>query len=125
MQSRNLKPMARFVSWGQAGVDPATMGYGPVPAVKKAVRLSYIPFKFSTEIAFILTQLAKANWTIDDVDIWEVNEAFAAQALVVMEELKLNEDKVNVHGGSIALGHPIGASGLNSLLIEKKYVNYF
>ena len=87
----NLKPLAKIISWSSVGVDPSIMGIGPVPAVKKALKL--------------------ANWNIDDVDLIEANEAFAAQALAVGKELKLNQNKVNVNGGAIALGHPIGASG--------------
>ncbi|XP_002732194.1 acetyl-CoA acetyltransferase, cytosolic-like [Saccoglossus kowalevskii] len=88
---RGLKPLARIVSWAQAGVDPAIMGTGPIPAVKKA--------------------LEKAGWDKDEVDLYELNEAFAAQSLAVVKDLHLNPEKVNVRGGAIALGHPIGASG--------------
>jgi acetyl-CoA C-acetyltransferase len=88
---RGLKPLARIVSWATAGVDPAIMGTGPVPASRKA--------------------LAKAGWTVADLDLIESNEAFAAQACAVGKELGFAPDKVNVNGGSIALGHPIGASG--------------
>src|SRR5271169_4157219 len=88
---RNLKPMARIVSWGIAGVDPKIMGAGPVPA---------------TNIA-----LKKAGLKLDDIDLIEVNEAFAAQYLAVERELGLDRNKVNVNGGAIALGHPLGATG--------------
>ena len=86
-----LEPMVYIRSYASAGVDPAIMGTGPIPATKKA--------------------LAQAGWSIDDLDLIEANEAFAAQALSVINELSLNEDIVNVNGGAIALGHPIGASG--------------
>lgn len=90
-EERGLKPVARLVSWGVAGVDPSIMGIGPVPAVRQA--------------------LQRANLTMDDMDIIEVNEAFAAQTLAVADELKLPMDKLNIHGGAIALSHPLGASG--------------
>lgn len=95
-KARGLKPMARLVSWATAGVDPAVMGMGPVPASQKA--------------------LAKAGWSVDDLDLIEANEAFAAQALGVQKAMGWNPDKVNVHGGAIALGHPIGASGARVLV---------
>jgi acetyl-CoA C-acetyltransferase len=98
---RGIVPLARIRSWAQAGVDPAIMGTGPIPASRAA--------------------LAKAGWTADDLDLVEANEAFAAQALAVVRELALDPDKVNVNGGAIALGHPIGASGarvLSTLLYE-------
>jgi acetyl-CoA C-acetyltransferase len=90
-KSRGLTPLARIVSWAQAGVDPANMGTGPIPASRKA--------------------LEKAGWKVDDLDLVEANEAFAAQAISVNKELGWDTDKVNVNGGAIALGHPIGASG--------------
>jgi acetyl-CoA acetyltransferase family protein len=95
-EKRNLKPMARIVSWGIAGVDPKIMGSGPVPA---------------THIA-----LKKAGLRLDDIDLIEVNEAFAAQYLAVEKELGLNRNKVNVNGGAIALGHPLGATGTRLLI---------
>lgn len=95
-KAKGLKPMARLVSWATAGVDPAVMGMGPVPASQKA--------------------LAKAGWSVDDLDLIEANEAFAAQALGVQKAMGWNPDKVNVHGGAIALGHPIGASGARVLV---------
>ena len=88
---RGLAPLARIVSWAQAGVDPAIMGTGPIPASRKA--------------------LEKAGWTIDDLDLVEANEAFAAQAIAVNKDMGWDTGKVNVNGGAIALGHPIGASG--------------
>ncbi|CAN5617642.1 acetyl-CoA C-acetyltransferase [soil metagenome] len=100
-EKRGLVPLARVVSWATSGVDPARMGIGPVPATKKA--------------------LAKAGWTMDSVDLIEANEAFAAQFCAVGKELGWNSDRVNVNGGAIALGHPIGASGariLTTLLYE-------
>lgn len=98
-----LEPLAKIVAYASAGVEPEIMGMGPVPAVKKT--------------------LEKAGWTLDQVDLIEANEAFAAQALGVAGELKFDMDKVNVNGGAIALGHPIGASGtriLVTLLHEMK-----
>jgi acetyl-CoA C-acetyltransferase len=93
---RGLKPMATIVSHAVAGVEPSVMGTGPIPASRKA--------------------LEKAGWTVDDLDLIEANEAFAAQALAVSKELKLPENKTNVNGGAIALGHPIGASGCRVLV---------
>jgi acetyl-CoA C-acetyltransferase len=95
-QKRNLKPLARIVSWATAGVDPSIMGTGPIPASKLA--------------------LQKAGWSVKDLDLVESNEAFAAQALAVMQDLSLDPSKVNVNGGAIALGHPIGASGCRVLV---------
>ena len=98
---RGITPMARIVSWAQAGVDPAIMGSGPIPASRAA--------------------LEKAGWSIDDLDLIEANEAFAAQACAVNKELGWDPERVNVNGGAIALGHPIGASGarvLTTLLYE-------
>jgi acetyl-CoA C-acetyltransferase len=100
-ERRKLEPMAAILSWAQAGVDPAIMGVGPVPACRKA--------------------LSKAGWTIDDLDLIESNESFAAQAIYVNREMKWDLAKVNVNGGAIALGHPFGASGarvLTTLLHE-------
>jgi acetyl-CoA C-acetyltransferase len=90
-KKRNLKPLAKIISWATCGVDPSLMGSGPIPASKKA--------------------LEKAGWNINDLDLIESNEAFAAQSLAVIKELGLPKEKVNVNGGAIALGHPIGASG--------------
>src|SRR3954469_3792512 len=90
-RERKLEPLGRLVSWGVAGVDPAVMGIGPVPASKAA--------------------LAKAGMSIDDMDLIEVNEAFAAQTCAVERELSLPRERLNVHGGAIALSHPLGASG--------------
>jgi len=98
-----LKPLARIVSFGTSGLDPATMGMGPVPASRKA--------------------LQRAGWNVQDVNLFELNEAFAAQACAVNKELGVDPAKVNVNGGAIAIGHPIGASGcriLVSLLYEMK-----
>lgn len=102
-QKRGLTPLARIVSWATAGVDPAIMGTGPIPASKLA--------------------LEKAGWSVTDLDLVEANEAFAAQACAVMKDMKFDPAKVNVNGGAIALGHPIGASGarvLTTLLHEMK-----
>jgi acetyl-CoA C-acetyltransferase len=98
---RGIAPMARIVSWATAGVDPSIMGTGPIPASRKA--------------------LAKAGWKHEDLDLIEANEAFAAQAIAVNKDLGWDTGKVNVNGGAIALGHPIGASGarvLTTLLFE-------
>jgi len=98
---RGLKPLARIASWAHAGVDPAIMGTGPIPASRKA--------------------LEKAGWSVGDLELIESNEAFAAQSLAVVRELGLDPAKVNVNGGAIAIGHPIGASGariLTTLLHE-------
>ncbi|KAB2698600.1 acetyl-CoA C-acetyltransferase [Ochrobactrum sp. Kaboul] len=100
---RGVKPLARIVSWATAGVDPSIMGTGPIPATRKA--------------------LEKAGWTIDDLELVEANEAFAAQSCAVVRDLGLNPEIVNVNGGAIAIGHPIGASGarvLTTLLYEMK-----
>ncbi|HRK97779.1 MAG TPA: acetyl-CoA C-acetyltransferase [Alphaproteobacteria bacterium] len=102
-KKRGLTPLATIKSWATAGVDPSVMGTGPIPASKKA--------------------LEKAGWSVADLDLIESNEAFAAQACSVLKELKLDPEKVNVNGGAIALGHPIGASGtriLVTLLHEMK-----
>jgi len=102
-EKRGITPLARIVSWAHAGVDPSIMGTGPIPASKKA--------------------LEKAGWTVDDLDLIEANEAFAAQACAVNKGLGWDTEKVNVNGGAIAIGHPIGASGarvLNTLLFEMK-----
>jgi acetyl-CoA C-acetyltransferase len=98
---RGISPRARIVSWAQAGVDPSIMGTGPIPASRAA--------------------LDKAGWTVDDLDLIEANEAFAAQALAVGMDLGWDDEKLNVHGGAIAIGHPVGASGarvLTTLLYE-------
>jgi acetyl-CoA C-acetyltransferase/3-oxo-5,6-didehydrosuberyl-CoA/3-oxoadipyl-CoA thiolase len=91
LESLGLKPLARIVSTGVSGVDPRIMGIGPVPATKMA--------------------LQKAGLTVDAIDLVELNEAFAVQALTVMKELGLSEERTNVNGGAIALGHPLGCSG--------------
>ncbi|CAO3408709.1 acetyl-CoA C-acetyltransferase [Azospirillum largimobile] len=93
---RGLTPLARIASWATAGVDPAVMGTGPIPASKLALK--------------------KAGWSVDDLDLIEANEAFAAQALAVNAGMGWDEAKVNVNGGAIALGHPIGASGARILV---------
>jgi acetyl-CoA C-acetyltransferase len=93
---RGIKPLARIVSWATAGVDPAIMGSGPIPASRKA--------------------LERAGWKAEDLDLIEANEAFAAQACAVNKDLGWDTSKVNVNGGAIALGHPIGASGARVLV---------
>ena len=91
-----LKPLARIVSFAAAGVDPAIMGTGPIPATKKC--------------------LEKAGWSVSDLDLVEANEAFAAQALSVNKDVGFDTAKVNISGGAIALGHPVGASGARILV---------
>jgi len=96
VKKKNIEPMARIVSWASAGVDPSIMGTGPIPASRKA--------------------LEKAGWSINDLDLIESNEAFAAQSCAVNKELGWDTSKVNVNGGAIAIGHPIGASGARILV---------
>ena len=105
-KKRSLEPLAKIISWATCGVDPSLMGSGPIPASKEALK--------------------KANWKISDIDLVESNEAFAAQSLAVIKDLGIPKEKVNVNGGAIALGHPIGASGariLVTLLHEMKKRN--
>ena len=100
-QKEGRTPLARIASWAHAGVDPSIMGTGPIPASRAALK--------------------KAGWKIEDLDLIEANEAFAAQACAVNKDLGWNTDLVNVNGGAIALGHPVGASGarvLTTLLHE-------
>lgn len=109
LEKNKLQPLAKIVSWGIAGVDPKYMGIGPVPAIRKA--------------------LQKAKLEINQIDLFELNEAFAAQSLAVVKELEIDEEKVNVNGGAVALGHPVGASGARisySLAVEmnKRNVRY-
>ena len=103
VEKKSIEPLGKIVSWASVGVDPSLMGLGPIEAVKKAIK--------------------KANWKIEDIDLFEINEAFAAQSIAVINELDIDKSKVNVNGGAIALGHPIGASGariLVTLLHEMK-----
>ena len=93
---RSIKPLVKVVSWATCGVDPSLMGLGPIPSVNIA--------------------LEKAGWKINEVDLFEINEAFAAQSIAVIKDLKIPNKKVNVNGGAIALGHPIGASGARILV---------
>jgi acetyl-CoA C-acetyltransferase len=93
---RGVKPLARIVAWATAGVDPAVMGSGPIPASRLALK--------------------RAGWKADDLDLIEANEAFAAQACAVNKDMGWDPEKVNVNGGAIALGHPIGASGTRVLV---------
>ena len=95
-KDRKLQKLVSIKSWASCGVDPALMGTGPIPSTKKALNL--------------------AGWSIKDVDLFEINEAFAAQSLAVLKTLSIPEEKVNVNGGAIALGHPIGASGTRILV---------
>ena len=95
-KKKSLNPIAKIKSWSSVGVEPSLMGLGPIEAVRKALK--------------------KANWKIDDIDLFEINEAFAAQSIAVIKELNIDEKKVNVNGGAIALGHPIGASGTRILV---------
>ena len=104
---KSLEILANIVSWASSGVEPSLMGLGPIPSIKEA--------------------LLRAQWKIEDVDLFEINEAFAAQSIAVIRELKIPEEKVNVNGGAIALGHPIGASGtriLVTLIHELKRQQY-
>jgi acetyl-CoA acetyltransferase family protein len=96
VKDKSLKPLGRIVSWATVGVDPTLMGMGPAPAIRKA--------------------LARAGLTLADLDLIEINEAFAPQYLACEKELGLDRDKVNVNGGAIAIGHPLGASGARLLL---------
>ncbi len=93
---KSLEKLVKIVSWATCGVEPSLMGLGPIPSIQKA--------------------LSEANWNIDEVDLFEINEAFAAQSIAVIKELKIPVQKVNVNGGAIALGHPIGASGSRILV---------
>ena len=105
-EKKSIEPLVKIVSWASVGVDPSLMGLGPIEAVRKAVKI--------------------ANWNIEEVDLFEINEAFAAQSLAVIRELNIDQNKVNVNGGAIALGHPIGASGariLVTLIHEMKKQN--
>lgn len=95
-KKNSIKPMGKIVSWATCGVEPSLMGLGPISAVKIAIK--------------------KAKWNIHDIDLFEINEAFAAQSIAVIKELNISNDKVNVNGGAIALGHPIGASGARILV---------
>ncbi|MGG0239624.1 acetyl-CoA C-acetyltransferase [Bacillus rhizoplanae] len=109
VSEHNLKPLAKIVTWGVAGVDPSIMGIGPVPASKKA--------------------LEKAGLSLEDIGLFEFNEAFASQSIAVIKELGVDKEKVNVNGGAVALGHPVGASGARitySLALEmrKRNVKY-
>jgi acetyl-CoA C-acetyltransferase len=95
-ESRAIEPLAKIVSWASCGVEPSLMGLGPIPAVNMALK--------------------KAGWGIEDVDFFEINEAFASQCIAVIRDLKIPKEIVNVNGGAIALGHPIGASGTRILV---------
>ena len=95
-EKKSLESLVKIVSWATCGVEPSLMGLGPIPSIQEA--------------------LSKANWKMDEVDLFEINEAFAAQSIAVIKELKIPEQKVNVNGGAIALGHPIGASGARILV---------
>ena len=102
----SFKPLAKIVSWASVGIDPALMGLGPINAVREATK--------------------KAKWKLNEIDLFEINEAFAAQSIAVIRELGIDQEKVNVNGGAIALGHPIGASGariLVTLIHEMKRQN--
>ncbi len=95
-KNRSIRPLVRIVSWATCGVEPSLMGLGPIPAVNMALK--------------------NATWKLDEVDLFEINEAFAAQSIAVIKDLKIPEKKVNVNGGAIAIGHPIGASGTRILV---------
>ena len=95
-KKRSIQPLVKIISWASVGVDPTLMGLGPIEAVREAIK--------------------KAKWNLNDIDLFEINEAFAAQSIAVIRELNIDENKVNVNGGAIALGHPIGASGARILV---------
>ena len=95
-EEKSIEPLAKIVSWASVGIDPTLMGLGPIEAVRRAIK--------------------KAGWNLDQVDLFEINEAFAAQSIAVIRELGVDQNKVNVNGGAIALGHPIGASGARILV---------
>ena len=95
-KKKSIQPLVKIISWASVGVDPTLMGLGPIEAVREAVK--------------------KAKWNLNDIDLFEINEAFAAQSIAVIRELNIDERKVNVNGGAIALGHPIGASGARILV---------
>ena len=95
-EKKSIKPLAKIVSWASVGIDPALMGLGPIEAVREAIK--------------------KAKWNLNEIDLFEINEAFAAQSIAVIRELGIDQKKVNVNGGAIALGHPIGASGARILV---------
>ena len=95
-EKKSIPPLAKIVSWSSVGVDPSVMGLGPIKAVRDSIK--------------------KAKWNLDEVDLFEINEAFAAQSIAVIRELNIDKNKVNVNGGAIALGHPIGASGARILV---------
>ena len=95
-EKKSIKPLVRIVSWASVGVDPSLMGLGPIEAVRKAAE--------------------NAKWSLNEIDLFEINEAFAAQSIAVIRELGIDKKKVNVNGGAIALGHPIGASGARILV---------
>ena len=95
-EQKSIKPLAKIVSWATVGVDPSLMGLGPINAVNEAIK--------------------KAKWNLNEIDLFEINEAFAAQSIAVIRELGIDQKKVNVNGGAIALGHPIGASGARILV---------
>jgi len=105
-EKKSIKPLAKIVSWASVGIDPAFMGLGPINAVREAIK--------------------KAKWNLNEIDLFEINEAFASQSIAVIQELGIDQNKVNVNGGAIALGHPIGASGariLVTLIHEMKRQN--
>ena len=95
-EKKSIKPLAKIVSWASVGVEPTLMGLGPIDAVSEAIK--------------------KAKWKLNEIDLFEINEAFAAQSIAVIRELGIDQNKVNINGGAIALGHPIGASGARILV---------
>ena len=95
-EKKSIKPLAKIISWASVGVEPSLMGLGPIEAVRKAIK--------------------RAKWNLNEIDLFEINEAFAAQSIAVIRELGIDQNKVNVNGGAIALGHPIGASGARILV---------
>ena len=95
-EKKSIEPLVKIISWSSVGVDPSLMGLGPIEAVREAIK--------------------KAKWKLDEIDLFEINEAFASQSIAVIRELGIDRNKVNVNGGAIALGHPIGASGARILV---------
>tara|TARA_A100001388_G_scaffold205299_1_gene156124 strand:+ start:326 stop:1501 length:1176 start_codon:yes stop_codon:yes gene_type:complete len=95
-EKKSIEPLVKIISWSSVGVDPSLMGLGPIEAVREAIK--------------------KAKWNLDEIDLFEINEAFASQSIAVIRELGIDRNKVNVNGGAIALGHPIGASGARILV---------
>lgn len=133
VQRRSITPLAKIIAFAQSGVEPTIMGIGPVSAVNKVVGFASRPLGPCTTVShrnykFSLPQMEKTGWTNDDVDLFELNEAFGVVAVAVSQQLGISQDKINIHGGAIALGHPLGASGLlaiNSCLFSNRLKSNF